>query len=425
VVLSGLTAVAVAAATFVVLDISVAQHHAPVAGPGSSPSGTSSPSATSATASPAQPVSPASCLLPVAETATLGGSTQFGFLSSATGQFQVDGTAPTPPANSASGYYTDIYLPAMGGWRSVRDGYVVSPSGTSVAYQPSTSASSTASPSASPHILSPTPPANVHIIDPSGQDRALTPSGEHDWLFGWANQGIVVAHVDVTTNSTTNTDGPLYLVDPANGAERALGIDESAGTLSVEAVSGDGLWYATGDGTASEPWTLVQYDLATGTTTTWFDTQGSPYQAVGIDAVTPQGDPVVDAQNATHDYLLLLTQPHQAVTVWTGPLESQGFYTDIPVVIADQGWLWFEIELMEPATQASVASAPRVKVVLLSAAGSGLEAVPDGAGPLAPGSTLTLYWWEASSGSHAVTTIPVSGGSGAGAITVAGSCLSS
>lgn len=426
VVLSGLTAVAVAVATFAVLDISLAQHHAPVAGLGPSLSATSSPSATSATSSPAQPVSPASCLLPVAETATLDGSTQFGFLSSATGQFQVDGTAPTPPANSASGYYTDIYVPAMGGWRSVRDGYVVSPSGTSVAYQPSPSGSSTASPSASPDMFSPTPPANVHIIDASGQDRALTPSGEHDWLFGWANQGIVVAHVDVTTNSTTNTDGPLYLVDPASGAERALGIDESSGgTLSVEAVSGDALWYATGNGTASEPWTLIQYDLATGTTTTWFDTQGSPYQAVSIDAVTPQGDPVVAASNATDNYLLLLTQPNKALTIWTGPVESQGFYTQIPEVIADQGWLWFEIELMEPATQTSVTRTPHGQVLLLSATVSGLKAVPDGAGPLAPGSTLTLYWWESSSGSHAVTTMPVSGGSGAGAITVAGSCLSS
>jgi hypothetical protein len=193
----------------------------------------------------------------------------------------------------------------------------------------------------------------------------------------------------------------------------------------VEAVSGDALWYATGDGTASEPWTLVQYDLATGATTTWFDTEGSPYQAVDIDAVTPQGDPVVDAQSATDDYLLLLTQPNVAVTVWTGPVESQGFYTQIPEVIADQGWLWFEIELMEPATQTSVTRTPHGQVLLLSATVSGLKAVPDGAGPLAPGSTLTLYWWESSSGSHAVTTMPVSGGSGAGAITVAGSCLSS
>ena len=133
----------------------------------------------------------------------------------------------------------------------------------------------------------------------------------------------------------------------------------------------------------------------------------------------------MDAQNATHDYLLVLTQPNQAVTVWTGPFESQGFYTDIPVVIPDQGWLWFEIEVMEPAAQASSARAPGGEVVLLSTAVSGLKKVLDGAGPLAPGSTLTLYWWEASSGSHAVTTIPVSGGSGAGAITVAGSCLSS
>jgi hypothetical protein len=420
VVLSGLTAVAVAVATFAVLDVSLAQHHAPVAGLGSA-SATPSPSSTPATASPAQPVSPASCLLPVAETATAGGSTEYGFLATATGQFQADGTAPTPSTGSESGYYSDIYVPGMGGWRSAPYGAVVSPGGTSLAYQ-ALAASPTPSPTATPGPVLPVSPINggqIHIVDASGQDRAVTPGGEHDMLLGWATQGIVIAHVDVTTNSA----GPVYLVDPATGAERALGIDESSGTLDVEAVSGDAIWYGTGGGSAGEPQTLVQYDIATATTRTWFDTEGTSYGGAEVSAVNAQGEPVVLTWDASDFYLLLLTQPNQAATVWTGPVETEGFYNDIGVVTADQGWLWFEIEVMEPAAQASAAKTPGGEVVLLSAAGSGLEAMPDGPGPLAAGSTLTLYWWDQSSGSHAVTTMPVSGGSGAGDITVAGSCL--
>jgi hypothetical protein len=51
------------------------------------------------------------------------------------------------------------------------------------------------------------------------------------------------------------------------------------------------------------------------------------------------------------------------------------------------------------------------------------DAFPEGPGPLATGSTLTLHYWSASTGTRAVFTFPIGGGPEAGSIAIAGPCL--
>ena len=100
-----------------------------------------------------------------------------------------------------------------------------------------------------------------------------------------------------------------------------------------------------------------------------------------------------------------------AQTLWSGQLQQQGYRLDVTEVSAGSGWLWFGVERSRPAVAASLTL---VQMGLtLDAMNLWDVALGDvalmGAGPLAPGSTLTLYWWDQASGAHHVAQLSQTG----------------
>jgi len=425
VAISTVTALAMAAATFAAVAISLSQRGHPGATVTPPVSSNATPSGT---ASAGPPVSPAACLLPVSQdigTAATGVTgEQYGFLDTATGQLQIDPAAPTQAVGVVPGL-SDLYVPSLEGWRSLPDGAVISPDGRSYAYLKSAQ-----NPFPSPGATLPLVPVyggQVHVVDEGGTDHALTPVGELDYLIGWADDGLLIARADQTSGSQEG----VYLVNPTSGTERELAISSSPASLSFdEVVSGDTLWYAPTT-SPGEPQTVVSYEIQTGASTTWFDTQGTPYSVLDVEAVDAQGDPVVWAQNgaATSGALLVLTQPDAlsaAQVVWGGPLQQQGYDLMVTDVSAGPGWLWFAVEKYLALTSAGqtpvdmVLDATSEQLAALQPSGTGHIALPLGAGPLANGSTLTFYWWDAASGSHPVAQLPVTGEN---SISIVGGCI--
>jgi len=419
---AALTAVAVAAATFAVIDLSISGHHGPASHPVPATSG-AQVSASPATPTPASAAlgpagSPAACELPVEES-NGSGSDSLGLLDTATGDFSVDTTSPGPnPPSTASGEMS-VYLSALGGWLAVPTGAVASPDLRSLAY-----VGQTTIPVSDPNLL---PAGRLYVVGTSGPARPITPSGEYDVLLGWANEGIVVERLTVPPLASPNgvaipaagpayawaATYPVYLVDPASGAERRIGLNFSLTALSdslAPRVGADAVWYVQEDAPSQ---TVVRYDLRTGTEATWFSTEMSPYGGLGLMAVDIADEPVLWASTQgqnTVDRLILLTAPGSVNVIWSAPPEAAGSSTWPIAVTADGDWVWISVIQEMPATTASNAAVVRGRV------GVSL----DGAGPLAPGSSVTLYWWDPASALQAVATLPVElNGEG---IFVMGSC---
>ena len=427
---AALTAVAVAAATFAVIAVSTSGRHGPTSHPRPSTSGaalsTSPTAATPASEALGPAVSPGACELPVEESNGSGSGGRLDLLDTATGYLSVDTASPEPnPPSTASGEMS-VYLSALGGWLAVPTGAVASPDLRSLAYvgQPTI-------PVSDPYL----PPAGrLYVVGTSGPARPITPAGEYDVLLGWANEGIVVEQLTVpppaTPNGVSNPGGgpayawaatyPVYLVDAVSGAERRTGLDFSLSALSGSAplVGADAVWYVQGDAPSQ---TVVRYDLRTGTETTWFSADGSPYDEFGLMAVGIADEPVLWASTQgqdTVDRLILLTAPGAVTVVWSPPSERAAYSTWPITVTADEGWMWISVIREQPAaTPGDAAAAPSdASTVARGQAGVHL----DGAGPLAPGSSVTLYRWVPGSALQAVATVLVE--LNGGGIFVMGSC---
>jgi hypothetical protein len=355
-----------------------------------------------------------------------GSDDHLGLLDTATGDFSVDAISPEPnPPSTASGEMS-VYLSALGGWLAVPTGAVASPDLRSLAYvgQPSI-------PVSDPYL----PPAGrLYVVGTSGPARPITPAGEYDVLLGWANEGIVVEQLTVpppaSPNGISNPGGgpayawaatyPVYLVDPVSGAEHRTGLDFSLSALSGSAplVGADAVWYVQGDAPSQ---TVVRYDLQTGTDTTWFSTELSPYGELGLMAVGMADEPVLWASTQgqnTVDRLILVPAPGAVIVVWSAPPEAAGYSTWPIAVTADKGWVWISVIHEQPAATAGDAAAAPSDT---RSTAHGQTAVHlDGAGPLAPGSSVTLYWWDPASALQAVATLPVE--LNGGGIFVMGSC---
>ncbi len=266
------------------------------------------------------------------------------------------------------------YIPALGRWAAVLP-QLIAPDGRSYV---------TAGDSPHQDV--------VHLVDAQG-DHAIASVRPSVSVFAFTVEGVLLLDSSAgPTNGTLTFD----LLDPSTGAMHALtvpplqtGSFSGAGASSETAYvrSGNGVWNTVYDSSSNVSF-VDRYDLATGTTTRWFDGRrdgSGNVQVVGADA---SGNPIIQLSSTDlfhtnpgqrggiHVATLLLTAPHQAMLLNSGRVGSAGVAGNLsPLSATDGGMVWLAADdggiwlyrpgsgLTEIATVAtSTAGAPGVSI---------------------------------------------------------------